>query len=104
MPESRAFPAHARRALGDRLLSETVDLLSDLSASAYARQRSVRQRERLQSASERIALLRLLVRGAAERRYLSLGQREHASERLVELGRMIGGWLRHARKTDAPRR
>jgi hypothetical protein len=37
--------------------------------------------------------LRLLLRGGRERRYLSTAQRDHAIEKLGELGRMIDGWL-----------
>jgi len=47
--------------------------------------------------------LRLLLRGARERRYLSTGQHDHAIEGLGELGRMIGGWLRSSLAPDGPR-
>ena len=90
------FPANARRALGDRLLSESIDLLGDLVLASYAKRRSERQRRALEQASDRVALLRLLLRGARERRYLSIGQHEHVMSRLVELGRMLGGWKRDA--------
>jgi hypothetical protein len=47
-------------------------------------------------------MLRLLVRGCRERKLLSVSQYDHASERLVELGRLVGAWQRATAVTDVP--
>jgi hypothetical protein len=91
------FPAHARHSMGRRTLDAAIDLLEALLAATYAPARSAEAARALADANRRLALLRLLLRGARERRYVSVAQHEHAAERLAELGRMVGGWARHAR-------
>lgn len=88
------FPAHARHSLGRRLRDAAIDLLALLLRATYAERESGRRRDALSEANEHIALLRLLLRGARERRYLSIDQHEHAAERVVEIGRRVGAWLK----------
>jgi hypothetical protein len=91
------FPTHARHALGRRALDAAVDVMDALLGAAYAPARSDEATRSLAEANRRLALLRLLLRGAQERRYLSLGQHEHAAEKMAEIGKMVGGWLKHAK-------
>ncbi len=89
------FPAAARPLAGRRMSDAAIDLLDALLEATYARASSAGPRaDALGRANQRLALLRLLLRGARERRYLSIAQHDHAVEQLGELGRMIGGWLR----------
>jgi hypothetical protein len=92
------FPAAARSMVGRRIVDAAVDLLDELLGATYAPGGSEAARSALERANGRLALLRLLVRLARDRRYLSTAQHEHAAERLVEVGRMVGGWLRAGRK------
>lgn len=89
------FPAAARSNVGRRILDAAVDLLDAYLRATYAPKRSGEAAQALAQANHRLALLRLLLRGARERRYLSIEQHEHVAERLTELGRMTGAWLRH---------
>ena len=94
------FPAHARQSVGRRMLDAAIDVLGALLRATYAPRASDAAREALAQANERIALLRLLLRGARHRRYLAIAQHEHADERMAELGRMIGAW---SKRTDGHR-
>ena len=96
------FPVWTRHALGRRLGDTAIDVLEGLTAATYARRGSRDSIAALARANQRLALLRLLLRGARDRRYLSVSQHEHTIERTAELGRMIGGWLRAAAKDPAP--
>jgi hypothetical protein len=89
------FPIAARHGMGRRAVDTMMDLLDLYLRATYAPQQSGEAALALGQANQRLALLRLLLRGARERRYLSIAQHEHAMERLVEIGRMTGAWLRN---------
>jgi hypothetical protein len=88
------FPATARPLAARRTFDAATDVLDALLEATYAPRASTRRRDALVRANQRLALLRLLLRGARDRRYLSISQHDHVIEQLGELGRMIGGWLR----------
>jgi hypothetical protein len=50
--------------------------------------------ERLRAVSRSLTVLRILLRGARDRRHLSIAQHEHAMRLVDDWGRQIGGWLR----------
>jgi hypothetical protein len=91
------FPAAARPLAGRRVFDAATDLLDALLDATYAPRGDSRRRDALIRANQRLELLRLPLRGARDRRYLSISQHDHAIEQLGELGRMIGGWLRSTR-------
>lgn len=88
------FPVSARHSLGEPLCTTTIEAMRALVSAGYRPRGSAEQRDALRTANEALALLRLLVRGAHARRYLSSDQHAFATGRLVEVGRMIGGWLK----------
>lgn len=88
------MPAWVRHALGARILDTVLALLDLLLQAAYAPRGGAEQRTALQEANRRVAFLRLLLRGARDRRHLATGQHAWAAERLDEIGRMVGAWLR----------
>ena len=90
------FPVSARHGVGAIIVQTVVAALDALVEASYAPSGGVDRVAALRRANHRVALLRLLVRGARERHYLSIPQYEHAAEQLATLGRMIAGWLRHA--------
>jgi hypothetical protein len=98
----QAFPKAVRPQLGRRALDTILDALTSLSHAMYLPRGSARVRE-LEGVNRHLATLRLLLRGARDRRYLSLDQHEHAMRLVDECGRRTGGWLRlereHARRT-----
>jgi len=97
------FPAASRHLLGARLVDCAIELLDALLAAAYAPRGSPELLEATARAAQRTALLRHLLRGARERRYLAASHHDYAIEKLAELGRMIGGWRRHAQAHGGPR-
>ena len=95
------FPVAARHGVGAAVLDTALAALDALVVASYAPPGSDRTAA-LHRANHRVALLRLLVRGARERHHLSIPQYEYAAEQLADLGRMIGGWLRHTRPPPGP--
>lgn len=51
----------------------------------------------LRQADEALARLRLLFRLSYEMRFINLTSYEYGSGKLVELGRMLGGWIKKPR-------
>ena len=48
----------------------------------------------LRRADEALARLRLLFRLSYEMRFINVASYEHGSGKIVELGRMLGGWIK----------
>jgi hypothetical protein len=96
------LPVSARRQLGHRLLDAVLDALTGTAEAVYL----PRGRERtscLQYVSRRLLLVRLLLRGARDRRYLSIDQHEHAMVLIDGWGRQVGGWIRDELSKSTPR-
>jgi hypothetical protein len=55
----------------------------------------------LRRADEALARLRLLFRLSYEMRFINLTSYEYGSGKLVELGRMLGGWIKSPRAEKA---
>jgi hypothetical protein len=70
-----------------------MDVLDDLVAAAYSRDR----RELLEHANGRLHQVRYLVRMSNDLQLMPRKSYEYAAERIDEIGRMIGGWLRGQR-------
>lgn len=51
-----------------------------------------RRRQALLDADVELGTLKALLRLGQERQYMSLGQYEHVSAMLTEIGRQLGGW------------
>lgn len=86
------LPAHARAALGARVLDASLDLLDTLLKTAYEPRGSTARPSLLRHANQRVALLRYLLRGLRDRKHLSADQHAYAIERLDAIGRMVGAW------------
>jgi hypothetical protein len=97
-----SFPALARGHLGHRMLDATLDALSATTEAQFV----PRGRQRLAlltHVNRKLSLLRILLRGARERRHISVDQHEHASRLIDSWGRQIGGWLRaENQRKEAP--
>lgn len=97
------YPALARRQLGHRTLDAVLDALTATTEATYCPPGPPRVRL-IGLANRRLTLTRLLLRGARERRYLSIRQHEHAMRLLDDWGRQLGGWLRHERGRSSQKR
>jgi hypothetical protein len=87
------FPVAARREHGRHVLDAVLALLDALTRAHYAPPAA--RLAQLDEANARVAMLRLLVRGARELHRLSPAQHEHASTALDGIGRQVGAWRRH---------
>ena len=88
-----SFPVAARRQLGHRLLDAILAALTATTDAVYL-PRGGERRECLRHVSRRLVLVRLLLRGSRDRRYLGVDQHEHAMRLIDTWGRQVGGWLR----------
>ena len=86
------FPKSYRFSVGQRLIDTGLDLLLLLVDAVYRKDK----REPLRMAGLRTNALRFLLRLAHDLRLLSESAYAFATERLDEVGRMVGGWERAA--------
>ena len=86
------FPRSHRHGLGLRIEEKLYELL-DLLLEAKLTSEKARA---LRQAGLRVEQLRILYRGAKDLHVLPLNSHRYANERLLEIGRQLGGWRRHA--------
>ena len=96
MPKAEAFPRPFRFTVTRRLMDAALDLQEALFA-AHA-QRDTARLGVLRTADEALSRLRLYLRLAHHWHWLSVGQYEHVSRMVAEIGRLVGGWLRQSLK------
>ncbi len=93
LPKVEKFPRSFRFSVGERIVAAALDLLLLLVDASYARQKDTL----LVDANRRVNALRFLLRLSNDLRLLPEARYAFASQRLDEVGRMVGGWLRAAR-------
>lgn len=90
IPQTLKFPKSQRFVLAQRLHDSALNFHELL-----IRARKVRpNREVLVQADVELEKVRLHLRLAHELRLLNAGQYEHGSRAVVEIGRLLGGWLK----------
>jgi hypothetical protein len=82
------MPRAHRFTIGDRIYSQSLDLVTALTQASFSRDKS----RPLETASDRVNSLRILLRLAKDVRLFSFDSYTHASGLLDEIGRMVGGW------------
>ena len=92
LPKAERFPKAYRFTLTHRLMNAALDL-QDALAEAETSRGQVRRRA-LSAADRHLARLRIYVRLAHHWHWLTSGQYEHVSRMILEIGRLLGGWLR----------
>jgi four helix bundle protein len=92
LPATNKFPRAQRHSVTQRLLNAAFDLRERLE-EANLRQGKARM-ERLLRADEALAHTRIYLRLAAKWNWLSQGQYEHVAKMHVEIGRLLGGWIK----------
>lgn len=95
IPLTLKFPKAQRFLLAERLGKLALDFY-DLILEAIMEPEQ--QAEKLNQADRLLAKIRLYVRLSHDLQCLSLGQYEHAAQRIDEIGRLIGGWKRKQTK------
>ena len=92
LPATHSFPRSHRHDFTRRLLDSAFDLRERLEEANL--RRGDARRERLARADEALARVRFYLRLAAKWGWLSPGQYQHVSKMVVEIGRLLGGWLK----------
>ena len=94
LPKSESFPKLYRSTMTQRLMSAALDFQEAL-LEAQAFDDKIRLRH-LRQADVHLNKVRVYLRLVHQWGWLSLGQYEHASRMVAELGRLLGGWLKQA--------
>jgi hypothetical protein len=97
MERAAAFPREHRFTVGERLVDACLDTLEALVEASYRRDRLAL----LAAANRTLVRVRVLGRIAERFRCLSHAQAAHLAERTLEIGRMLGGWIRSSRARGA---
>jgi hypothetical protein len=97
MERAAKFPKSRRYSLGARMEDIALDILMRLVEANYSKQKA----GLLQQVNHDIDKMRYLVRLGKDFALLSNRQYEYISRELIELGRQVGGWSRHAKDRDA---
>lgn len=94
VPQVNKFPRDHRFTLGDRIIGWGYDVLELLVQASYAP--AAKQAALVARANERLDVLRLLLRLAADLGVLSPRRYEHGTRGLVSIGKQLGGWKKSA--------
>ena len=94
IPAVRSFPRSQQFMLGQRIQETVLDVLTGLVAANTAR----RKEEPLVAVDADVEKLRLLGRLAFDLKFIGVKRYGMLAERIDELGRMLGGWMKWSRK------
>lgn len=95
IPNTLNFPKSQRGVLARRLQYHSFALYELLVDAAM----SDTPEDTLREADRTLTKLRLYLRLSQELGLLQRGQYEHVSKMVVEIGRLLGGWLKKTRST-----
>jgi hypothetical protein len=87
------FPKNARFTFGQRLTDRLLGVIERIVRAAYG----VRRKENLEAANTELEVIRVLARLSKDRHYVNVSQYEYAIGELLEIGKMVGGWLKSGR-------
>lgn len=91
LPKAERFPKLYRSTVTQRLMGSALDFQEALfDAQSYTG--NIRLRH-LRLADAHLNKIRLYLRLAHDWGWLSLGQYEHVSRMVAEIGRLLGGWI-----------
>jgi hypothetical protein len=88
------FPKNVRFNLSHRLTNILIDILERIIEAIYAKMKA----DILHKANLYIEKLRALLQISVHKKYISISQYEHISEKINEAGKMLGGWLKSCRE------
>jgi hypothetical protein len=92
-PKIAKFPRDRRFVLGERIERQLYAILEDLIRAKYRKDR----KSILEQVNLGLEILRFQLRLAKDLRCLSLKSYGLASEKMVDVGRQVGGWQKQAR-------
>ncbi len=88
LPATEKFPKSQRFVLAKRVQDAALNFYEAITAAGV----SSHKRQHLEQADIELQRLRLYLRLSHELRFLSMGQYEHVSRMVVEIGKLLGGW------------
>lgn len=88
------FPKKVRFNISNRVATLVLEILEQIIEALYKRKKILILRD----INLKIEKLRVLLRICFNRNYLSAKQYEFIQEKLLEAGRMIGGWTKQKQK------
>jgi hypothetical protein len=94
LPKSERFPKIYRGTVTQRLMSAVLDFQEAL-FEAQVYEDKIRLRH-LRRADAHLNKVRLYLRLVHHWGWLSLGQYEHVSRLVAEIGRLLGGWIKQS--------
>lgn len=94
LPKAERFPRVYRHTVTQRLMNAALDCQEAVFTAQSAR--GVRRQEALQDADAALNRLRLYLRLAHQWGWLNDGQYEHVSAQVVEIGKLLGGWIKQS--------
>jgi hypothetical protein len=92
LPQATKFPRQHRFGLGERVVRRALDF-QELLLAAAAR-KGPQRRDLLLQADAALGQLKYLLRMSKDLELISLGQYEYVLRLLVEVGRLLGAWLK----------
>ncbi len=92
LPATNHFPRAHRHTFTKRLLDAAFDLREYLEDANL--RRGTRRMECLKLADEALAHVRMYLRLAVRWEWLSITQYKHVAAMEVEIGRLLGGWMK----------
>jgi four helix bundle protein len=95
----RLFPKSEKFILGERIEHASIDLLEGI---ITANQKKEKQAA-LVEASVKLDVLRIFIRLSKDLRFLDLKKYETLSNHIVEIGRMLGGWIKYEKEKLVPK-
>ena len=95
----RLFPRSEKFVLGERIEHASIDLLEGI---IIANQKKEKQAS-LVEASVKLDILRIFIRLSKDLRLLDLKKYETLSSHIVEIGRMLGGWIKYEKEKMTPK-
>jgi hypothetical protein len=92
LPKSERFPKPYRSTITQRLMDAVLDFQEALlEAQAYTHKIRLRY---LRQADVHLQKVRVYLRLVFQWQWLSVGQYEHVSRMIAEIGRLLGGWIK----------
>lgn len=92
LPKIANFPKDQRFLLADRIETILLEILELLIEAVYSRDK----KDILTKANLKLEQLRFMVRIAKDMKYISVKGYDYFCQSALEIGRMVGGWLKAA--------
>lgn len=92
LPKIANFPKDQRFLLADRIEQILLDILEMLIEAVY----SNRRREILIKVNLKLDVLRFMMRITKDMKYINLKAYDFFCQSVLEIGRMVGGWMKVA--------